>query len=146
MSFTYDPGKIVGASVVLSHFKNNLKQLPMILFLPLNLDNVQCCPVKAIQCYCIEYKHTTEPLFQFHNGSPITYAFVADKLNSIIKYLGLDHLILFESTLQRPHIVTVSLRMMSNAWAVGNLVLFVSIFASIRFRFQTFAFKVNSSA
>ena len=119
MSLTYDPGKIVGASVVLRHFKNNLKQLPMTLFLPLNLDNVQCCPVKAIQCYCIEYKHTTEPLFQFHNGPPVTYAFVADKLNIIIKYLGLDHLILFESALQRPHIVKVVLRMTSNAWTVG---------------------------
>ena len=91
LSFTYDAGKTVGASFVLRHFKNNLKQLPMTLFLPLNLDNVQCCPVKAIQCYCMEYKHTAGSLFPFHNSSSVTYAFVVDKLNIIIKYLGLDH-------------------------------------------------------
>ena len=148
LSFTYDAGKIVGATVVLRHFKNNLKQLPMTLFLPLNLDNVQCCPVKAIQCYCMEYKHTAGPLFQFHYGSPVTYAFVADKLNIMIKYLGLDH------NRYKPHHFRMGAATSAYCHgcseddikrAVENLVLFVGIFASIRFRFQTSAFKVNSS-
>lgn len=90
VSFSYDAGRIVGASIILRHFKNNLKHLPVTLFLPLNLSNVQCCPVKAIESYFLEYQHTSGPLFQFHDGSPVTYSFVADKLNLIIRYIGLD--------------------------------------------------------
>ena len=90
VSFSYDAGRIVEASIILRHFKNNLKQLPVTLFLPLNLTNVQCCPVTALESYFMEYQHTSGPLFQFHDGSPVTYSFVADKLNLIIRYLGLD--------------------------------------------------------
>ena len=91
LSFMYDAGKVTGVSIVIRHYKNNLKQLPMTLFLPTNTDYTLGCPVRALLCYCSEYKHTSGALFQFHNGSAVTYAFVADKLNSLIKFLKLDY-------------------------------------------------------
>ena len=68
-----------------------MKQLPMNLVLPLNLDSKIFCPVRALKAYLFEYKHTTGPLFQFKNGSPVFYSFVADKLHTVISFLGLDH-------------------------------------------------------
>ena len=40
LSFVYDAGKVNGASITIRHYKNNLKQLPVALFLPKNYDNV----------------------------------------------------------------------------------------------------------
>ena len=72
LSFVYDAGKVIGASITIRHYKNNLKQLPVTLYLPTNYDNIFCCPVKVLTCYCTEYTHTSGPLFQFHNGSAIS--------------------------------------------------------------------------
>ena len=91
LSFMYDAGKVTGVTIVIKNYKNNLKQLPVTLFLPPNIKNVLCCPVKALLHWCTEYTHTAGPLFQFQNCSAVSYAFIADKLRILIKFLGLDH-------------------------------------------------------
>lgn len=90
VSFSCKNGKIEGIIVTIRHFKNNIKQLPVTFFLPLNPENDECCPVRALQCYLSEFKHTSGALFQFQNGLPVTYSFVAEKLSVIIGFLGLD--------------------------------------------------------
>lgn len=91
LSFIYEAGSVVGIRITIRNYKNNIKQLPMTLIVPLNRASEICCPVRALQNYLCEYKHTTGPLFQFQNGCPVSYSFVAEKLQTVIAFLGLDH-------------------------------------------------------
>ena len=88
--FIYRDRAVVGMRVVIRYFKNNVKQLPMTLLLPVNRDSESCCPVRAMQAYLREFKHVSGPLFQFQNGLPVSYAFVSEKLRIIVSFLGLD--------------------------------------------------------
>ena len=90
LSFIYQAGLVVGMCIVIRKYKNNLKQLPMRLILPMNCGCEVCCPVRAVQAYLADYTHNSGPLFQFQNGSPVTYAFVSEKMCIIILFLGLD--------------------------------------------------------
>ena len=136
LSFMYDAGKVTGVSIVIKHHKNNLKQLPVTLFLPPNINNELCCPVKALQCYRTEYKHTSGPLFQLQNGSAVLYAFIAEKLSMLIKILGVDH------NRYKPQYFRIGAttsaycqKMILNAWADGNLILSVDISVYNRIHF-----------
>ena len=53
LSFMYDAGKVTWVSIVIRHYKNYLKQLPMTLFLPTYTDYALCCSVKALLCYVL---------------------------------------------------------------------------------------------
>lgn len=91
LSFTYHSGAVIAIRIVIRNFKNNIKQLPMTLVIPLNSGSEMCCPVRALRSYFSEYKHLSGPLFQFQNGAAVPYSFVADKLHNIIGFLGLDY-------------------------------------------------------
>ena len=88
LSFIYQAGLFVGMRIVIRNYKNNLKQLPMMLILPMNHGSEICCPVRAVQAYLAEYTHNSGPLFQFQNGSPSHMHLCLRKCALSFRFLG----------------------------------------------------------
>lgn len=78
-------------NMVLRHFKTNVDHHPVSLHLvSKNNTSSMYCPVQAIQQYLNVFPHKEGPLFQTANGLPVTYAFVTQRLNQAITFVGLD--------------------------------------------------------
>lgn len=82
-------GKLKQVQVVLKHFKTVSYGQPKIITLEVS-KNTKSCPVHALFYYLKHYRHSGGPLFQFLDGCPVPYSFVAKKLNEVIKNIGLD--------------------------------------------------------
>ena len=64
---------------------------PVELFIPIN-NTYDYSPVKSLLRYVQYFKPKNVQLFQFMDKSPVSYAYVAEKLKSLVMYLGLDPL------------------------------------------------------
>lgn len=77
-----------GIEIFLEHFKHSTR--PVTLYIPLNLTEPDLCAVLAWRRYCQLKKHSVGPLFQFPDGTSVTYKFFSMHLNNVITYLGYD--------------------------------------------------------
>lgn len=53
-------------------------------------SNSQFCLVSALQKFLVSVPAASGPLFQWLDGSPVSYSFVAAKLNQLVSFVGLD--------------------------------------------------------
>ena len=97
VQFSSLSGEPTGATIVIRNFKNKLDQQPVHVFIPVNSQNRTVCSVHLLFQYLSYFKHSSGPLFQFFDGTPVPYSFVSAKLQSIIRFLKLD------STVYKPH-------------------------------------------
>ena len=79
----------VSMDITLRHFKNNKDKRPIYLHLTSN-NNSDLCPVQTLCKFCTEFPHTDGPLFQFPNGTPVSYSYVAHQLKVVTSFLGLN--------------------------------------------------------
>lgn len=82
-------GKLKQVQLVLRNFKTIKCGQPQIITLEASV-NTNACPVHALFNYLKHYRHSGGPLFQFLDGCPVSYSFVAQKLNQVIRFIGLD--------------------------------------------------------
>lgn len=81
-----------GVEIFLKHFKHSTR--PITLFIPINVAAPDLCAMLALRRYRRLKKHSVGPLFQFPDGTSVTYKFFSMHLNNVITYLGYDaHLI-----------------------------------------------------
>lgn len=97
VQFSNMSGELTGATIVIRNFKNKLDQQPVHVFIPVNSQNKTVCSVRLLFQYLSYFKHSSGPLFQFFDGTPVPYSFVSAKLQSIIRFLNLD------SAVYKPH-------------------------------------------
>ena len=79
-----------GMSLVLHHFKHKQQVQPVSLYIAHNPQNVECCPVESMQKYLRVLGNKSGPLFQFLDGKVVSYNYTADKLRTLVRFIGLD--------------------------------------------------------
>ena len=87
--FETTDGKLKQVQLVLRNFKTIKCGQPQVITIQASA-NRSSCPVHALFNYLKHYQHSCGPLFQFLDGCPVSYTFVAQNLNQIIKFIGLD--------------------------------------------------------
>lgn len=96
VTFCYEGNHLTGVEIILRHYKTNIHNKPITIFLVANKDSKPSgcmCPVRALQAYIQSFgtaTMATGPLFQFLNGRPVSSSFVAEQLKKLIGFIGLD--------------------------------------------------------
>ncbi|XP_048771145.2 integrase/recombinase xerD homolog [Ostrea edulis] len=75
--------------IVLRHHKSQKKNEPITISIQAS-PNFQFCPVHYLHRYKAIFPHASGPLFQFINGTPVTYSYVSNELSKAIAFAGLD--------------------------------------------------------
>lgn len=82
--------KLIGMSVLMHHFKHKQQSSAVSLYIKQNENHPEICPVLVVNRYLQVHTHRTGPLFQFLDGSPVSYNYVTAKLKLLLVFLGLD--------------------------------------------------------
>ena len=88
VSFEQNNKSLSGMHVVIREFKHSQAGVPVRIFIPV-AEEAQYCPVRHLKNYLSTFCHSSGPLFQFINGLPVPYNFVAEKLHCVSAFLGL---------------------------------------------------------
>ncbi|XP_069111803.1 uncharacterized protein [Argopecten irradians] len=83
-----DTHSIKAMTVRIVNFKHSENQT-ITLEIPIKA-NKNYCPVLALHSYLQMSNHTSGPLFQFADKSPVTYSYFCKSLQAVLKFLQLD--------------------------------------------------------
>lgn len=89
VEFQYNGSTPSRVQLVLRYFKTQKMNKPVTICVE-GSPTLDHCPVKTLHRYLSHSGHTSGPLFQYRDGSPITYNYVSKELSNIIKYVGLN--------------------------------------------------------
>ncbi len=112
VSFNWQANKLSGMRLVITNYKHSDKR-PFTIDIPISRDKTYC-PVVTLHYYLSISRHRHGPLFQFGDGSPITYAFFNDKLRSTLRFIGLN------SNQYKSHSLRLAPRAQRVAWECPN--------------------------
>ncbi|XP_062618200.1 uncharacterized protein LOC134279801 isoform X1 [Saccostrea cucullata] len=89
ITFQFKRQKPCSVQLVLRHFKTQKMNEPIIICLE-SSANSEICPVNALYVYQSQYSHRSGPLFQFKDGTPLSYNYVSKQLAASVKFTGLN--------------------------------------------------------
>ena len=76
--------------LTLHHYKHKADSKPTVIIILSNRANHSRCAVALLLRYLQHFPAKSGPLFQWHNGSPVTYRYMAGILARIVTFLGYD--------------------------------------------------------
>lgn len=79
----------IALQLTIRHFKHMAEGCPAVLVFQAS-NAQQFCLVSALQKYLASVPSTSGPLFQWLDGSPVSYSFAAAKLSQLVSFIGLD--------------------------------------------------------
>ncbi|XP_061195017.1 integrase/recombinase xerD homolog [Saccostrea echinata] len=89
VTFQYKGQNPCSVQLVLRHFKTQKMNEPIIICLE-SSPNSEICPVNALCVYQSQFSHISGPLFQFKDGTPLSYNYVSKQLAASVKFTGLN--------------------------------------------------------
>ncbi|MES9883783.1 MAG: hypothetical protein ABW185_23265 [Sedimenticola sp.] len=90
VQFTFSGRQPIAVTISLHHYKHKKSSEPVHIYIPASGDSSPHCPVILLWQYLQMFKNTHGPLFQFLDRTPVKYSFIAEKLQILIRYIGLD--------------------------------------------------------
>lgn len=83
VTFQYNGKKPCRVQLVLRHYKTQTRGTLLLISLEIS-SNGDTCPNKALYDYRVQSPHLSGPVFQFKDGTPLSYSYVSNQISAAL--------------------------------------------------------------